>query len=195
MKKSSTLLHACCAPCSTTALERLCTEYTVHGFFYNPNIHPKNEWTKRANETTRLFAEYFVPITIQDGDLEKWLNTMEGLEKEPEGGKRCKKCFELRLTKTAHKAKKNNFDSFSTTLSVSPYKNSRDLFKIAQNISKHINIPFLEKNFEDEEGYKQSIELSKKFALYRQKYCGCMFSHSVRARRGTPVRNEGACTK
>lgn len=176
----SLLLHSCCGPCSSYVLEVLSKYFKVTVLYYNPNIEPLSEYQKRLSEQLRLIkeADFKNPVSFMDCEWEeeKFLAAAKGLEKEKEGGARCQKCFELRIEKTASLAKENGFDFFTTTLSVSPHKNAALLNKIGNELSLKYNIAYLFADFKKKEGYKRSIELSKKYELYRQNYCGCLFS-------------------
>ena len=177
------LLHSCCAPCSSYVLEYLSEYFLITILYYNPNISPISEYEKRLYEQKRLINELKVTNKINildcsyDNDL--YNKAIKGLEEEPERGKRCIKCYEMRLEKCAEIAKENNFDYFCTTLTVSPYKSSIILNQIGQNISQKYNIKYLFSDFKKREGYKRSIELSKKYNLYRQNYCGCIYSKNI----------------
>ncbi|MBD3355368.1 hypothetical protein GF361_05275 [Candidatus Woesearchaeota archaeon] len=167
------LLHTCCAPCSTHVIEELKKEYDITLFFYNPNVEPIQEYEKRLVEAERLAKELNIPIIVGDYDNIKWHNAVKDYESEPEGGKRCEICFRFNLQKTAKLAKEKNFDFFTTTLTVSPYKNNEVINRIGKDIDEE---RFLEKDFKKQNGYMHSIELSKKHNLYRQNYCGCLYS-------------------
>lgn len=175
------LLHSCCAPCSTYVLEYLSKYFSITVFFYNPNIHPREEYQKRLDEQKRLIAMFpaINKVNLIEAEYETavFFEEVEELENEPEGGKRCLKCFELRLKKTAQKAKELNFPYFATTLTVSPHKNARVINEIGQTISKNYSINFLYSDFKKKNGFKRSIALSQQYGLYRQNYCGCIFSN------------------
>ncbi len=177
-KKPKLLLHSCCAPCSSSVIERLLNYFDITILYYNPNIEPYEEYLKRKEEQIKFLKEINKNINFMDCDYENELfkELSKGLESVPEGGKRCYKCYNLRLEKTAMLAKKNNFEYFGTTLTVSPYKNSQVLNKIGEMISNNIGIKYLYSDFKKKDGYKKSIELSKKYDLYRQNYCGCIYS-------------------
>ena len=174
------LLHSCCAPCSSQVITLLTEYFDITILYYNPNIYPKDEYIKRKEEQIKLIneIEHKNEIDIIDCDYENniYENTIKGLENEPEGGKRCQQCFILRLEKTAQIAKKLNYNYFSTTLTVSPHKNSTIINNIGYELEKKYNIKWLPSDYKKEEGYKKSIELSKKYNLYRQDYCGCKYS-------------------
>ena len=174
------LLHSCCAPCSSQVITLLTEYFDITILYYNPNIYPKDEYIKRKEEQIKLIneIEHKNKTDIIDCDYENniYENTIKGLENEPEGGKRCQQCFILRLEKTAQIAKKLNYNYFSTTLTVSPHKNSTIINNIGYELEKKYNIKWLPSDYKKEEGYKKSIELSKKYNLYRQDYCGCKYS-------------------
>lgn len=180
------LLHSCCAPCSSAVLKKLSPYFNITIFYYNPNISPQKEYEKRKLEEINFLKKLnktkefnnISEIKFLDCDYDNniFFTSVKGLENELEGGKRCKVCYKLRLEETAKVAKLNKFDYFSTTLSVSPYKNSQLLNEIGKNLSEEYNINYLFSDFKKENGYKTSIELSKENNLYRQDYCGCMFS-------------------
>lgn len=174
------MLHSCCAPCSSYVLSYLNKYFKITVLYYNPNITDENEYKKRKAEQIRLISELPAenPIKIIDCDYEpdKFFEISKGLEDCPEGGERCFKCYELRLEKAAELAKKHNFDWFCTTLSISPLKNAQKINEIGNDLSKKYGVRFLPSDFKKKEGFKQSIELSKKYDLYRQNYCGCVYS-------------------
>ena len=176
-KRPKVLLHSCCGPCSSAVIERLNPHFELTIFYYNPNIEPLEEYLKRKEEQKRLLKE-LGNINFLDCDWEndKFKEMAKGLEDVKEGGIRCHKCYNLRLEKTAMEAKKLGFDYFATTLTVSPYKNSQVLNQIGKEISSMLDIKYLYSDFKKKEGYKRSIELSKKYNLYRQNYCGCIYS-------------------
>ena len=176
--KPSLLLHICCAPCSSGVLDRLIKHFNVTALFYNPNISEKEEYEKRKEEFLKFnkTAKYNISIIDCEHSPSDFLKISEGLEKEPEGGKRCEKCFELRLTKTAQIAKKYTFEYFTTTLSVSPYKNSTLLNNLGKNIGEKFGVKYLISDFKKKNGYLNSIINSEKYSLYRQDYCGCIYS-------------------
>lgn len=178
--KPKLLLHSCCGPCSSHVISFLSKYFKIDVLYYNPNIYPKEEYIKRKNEQIKLIniLKENCELNILDCDYEeeKYYECVKGLEKEQEGGKRCQKCFLLRLEKTAKLAKENKYDYFTTTLSVSPYKNSKILNEIGLELEKKYHTKWLPSDFKKENGYKKSIELSKKYNLYRQHYCGCIYS-------------------
>ncbi|MDD5731526.1 MAG: epoxyqueuosine reductase QueH [Patescibacteria group bacterium] len=171
------LLHTCCAPCSAFVLELL-KKYEVSVFYYNPNIDTKEEYERRKSECQRYCEKNKIPFIEMEYAPQEWELYIEGLESEPEGGSRCAKCFELRLAKTAEFAKKNDFNFFATTLSISPHKNSGVINEIGTKTAAKIDLTFLESDWKKEDGYKKSCEISKKEGFYRQNYCGCQYSKS-----------------
>lgn len=177
---SKLLLHACCAPCSSAVLERLSNIFEITIFYYNPNITDEGEYKKRIDEIDRLISlvNYKYPITLLPGNYEpeKFFEMARGLENEPERGKRCFKCYELRLEESARIADELGFDYFCTTLTLSSYKNSDWLNEIGQRLNNNYKTTYLYSDFKKRNGYKRSIELSNKFNLYRQDYCGCIYS-------------------
>ncbi len=185
-KTPTLLLHSCCAPCSSYVLEYLTNYFSITIFYYNPNISPKEEFEKRVIEQKRLLSELNVKnkISFIEGvyDSKRFFEMSRGLENLQEGGERCFKCYKLRLEETAKLAKEKSFDYFTTTLSVSPYKNAEKLNLIGDSLAKKYNIPYLYSDFKKRNGYKRSIELSKVYNLYRQDYCGCIFSKNARDR-------------
>lgn len=169
------LLHSCCAPCSSSVLERLISKIDVTVFYYNPCIMPKDEYTHRLSEQRRLCDILGVSLIEGQYDNEVYLDTVRGLENAPEGGSRCVECFYMRLYKTAIEAKNGGYDMFCTTLTVSPHKNAQLINDIGNKISGEVGIEFLPSDFKKKNGYLRSIELSKQYDLYRQEYCGCRF--------------------
>ena len=173
------LLHSCCGPCSSSVIERLRDFFDITVIYYNPNIEPKEEYEKRKSEQLRLLNELGIKFMDIDYLNNEYHEKVKGYENEPENGLRCPLCFELRLDKTASKAKENNFDYFGTTLTVSPHKNSKIINEIGFKLEEKYGVKFLLSDFKKEDGYKRSIELSKKYDLYRQDYCGCLYSKGV----------------
>ncbi|PWL88119.1 MAG: hypothetical protein DBY14_03650 [Escherichia coli] len=177
--KPSLLLHSCCAPCSSHCIDLLKDYFNVTVFYYNPNISAEDEYIKRKNEQIRFIKEFAgdsVSFFEGEHDSRVFFDAVKGFEKCKEGFERCFICYELRLFETAKKAKELGFDYFCTTLTVSPLKNSEKLNEIGQKVSEKIGVEFLPSDFKKAEGYKHSIELSKQYNLYRQNYCGCIFS-------------------
>lgn len=174
--KPKLLLQSCCAPCSTAVIERLKDYFDITILYYNPNIEPYEEYEKRKKEQIKIIEMYNLKYMDCDYDNELFHKMSLGLESEPERGVRCHKCYRLRLDYTAKKALDNNFEYFGTTLTVSPYKLSNVINEIGLDLESIYNIKFLVSDFKKENGYKKSIELSNKYGLYRQNYCGCIFS-------------------
>ena len=186
------LLHSCCAPCSSYCLEYLSKYFEITVFYYNPNITLEPEYRHRVEEQKRLIAALneegvSYPISVIEGDYEPalFLEAVKGLEREPEGGARCEKCFRLRLSKTAELAKELGTDYFTTTLTISPLKNAPLLNAIGEEMAGEVGIKWLPTDFKKKNGYKRSVELSAQYGLYRQDYCGCAFSKAEAAARMT----------
>ncbi len=172
--KKTLLLHSCCAPCSSYVITYLKDYFDITVLYYNPNIEPIEEYEKRKNEQIRLCNIFNIKVLDCDYDNDLFHETVKGLEDVKEGGARCFKCYELRLKKTASLAK--NYDYFGTTLTVSPFKNSNKLNEIGLNLEKEYHVKYLVSDFKKKEGYKKSILLSKEYNLYRQDFCGCIYS-------------------
>ncbi len=182
-------LHSCCAPCSSYVLEYLRSFFRITVFYYNPNITQEEEYRRRVSEQIRLIGEMnrepsgeAFPIEIVEGvyERERFLACVKGLEECREGGQRCQVCFELRLRETARLAKEAEADYFTTTLTISPLKNAAKINEIGQRLGKEFGIFFLPSDFKKKDGYKRSVELSAKYGLYRQDYCGCVYSKEQR---------------
>lgn len=178
------LLHSCCAPCSSYVLEYLSQHFEITVFYYNPNIFPESEYTKRILEQQTLIGEmetkYPVSFIAGHYDKDKFYDMAKGLEHVKEGGERCFKCYALRLEESARIAKEGGFDYYTTTLSISPLKNAEKLNQIGTEIAEKYGVQYLQSDFKKKNGYKRSIELSKEFGLYRQDYCGCVYSMQER---------------
>ena len=174
------LLHACCAPCSSAVLERIASYFEITIFYYNPNITEEEEYQKRVEELKRLISiikpKYKVSLLEGRYDPNDFWKIAKGLEEEPERGKRCYKCYELRLEETAKIAEELSFPLFATTLTLSPHKNATWLNEIGENLDKKYQTTYIYCDFKKKNGYKRSIELSKEYSLYRQDYCGCIYS-------------------
>lgn len=182
-------LHSCCAPCSSYVLEYLRKFFAITVFYYNPNITEQEEYVKRVAEQKRLIGEFnrqledgtiagAYPIEVIEGDYQRELffDSVKGLENCKEGGERCFVCYEMRLRETAKRAKELEADYFTTTLTISPLKNAAKLNEIGERLAQEYGVPFLPSDFKKKNGYKRSIELSKEYNLYRQDYCGCIYS-------------------
>ena len=174
------LLHVCCAPSSSYCLEYLSKYFDITVYFYNPNISIADEYNYRLSEEKRLVSlmPFEHPVKVVAGEYlpKDYFEYVKGLENEPEGGKRCEKCFRLRLESSARYAREHGFDYFTTTLTISPLKNAQWLNEIGQELEKEYQVKFLPSDFKKKNGYKRSVELSQKFDLYRQRFCGCVFS-------------------
>ena len=178
------LLHSCCAPCSSYVIEYLSDYFDISILYYNPNISPIDEYLKRKKEQIRLIksikTKNKLDIIDCDYDNDLYEEKIKGLENEPERGNRCTVCFNLRLDKTASMARELNYDFFATTLTVSPYKNSNLINEIGIKLQEKYNIKYLVSDFKKKNGYKRSIELSNKYNLYRQNFCGCKYSKKAK---------------
>lgn len=178
------LLHSCCAPCSSYVLEYLSKYFKITIFYYNPNISPYEEFQKRIEEQKRLIDSLPVLNKVEflegDYDNSRYEELIKGLEEEKEGGSRCHFCYRMRLEETARLAKEKGFDYFTTTLSISPYKNAKVLNEIGSLLQGEYQVPYLYADFKKKNGYKRSIELSRVYDLYRQDYCGCKYSKRIR---------------
>lgn len=180
------LLHSCCAPCSSHVIDTLSPYFDITILYYNPNIEPYEEYLKRKEEEIRFIKEYNnvnkLDIIDVDYDNDKFHAMARGLEEIPEGGARCVKCYYLRMEKTAEIASRDKYDYFATTLTVSPLKSSQKLNEIGEILSKKYDIKYLYSDFKKKNGYLHSIELAKEYNLYRQDYCGCIYSKAERER-------------
>lgn len=180
------LLHSCCAPCSSYCLEYLSDYFKITVFYYNPNIYPEDEYYKRVSEQKHFIERLPAknPISFIEGsyDTDRFFNITKGLEDCTEGGERCFLCYELRLRESAELAKKYQMDYFTTTLSISPLKNARKLNEIGDSLAREYGIRYLNSDFKKRNGYKRSVELSEQYGMYRQYYCGCVFSKNQRDR-------------
>lgn len=189
-KRPRLLLHACCAPCSSYVLEYLSRYFDITVLFYNPNISPTQEFEMRANEIQRLIQELPTehPISLVMGryDTAEFAAISKGREHLPEGGERCTECFRLRLKESAKVAKEGDYDYFTTTLSISPLKDAARLNEIGGQLATEFGVPYLFSDFKKREGYKRSIQLSAEYGLYRQDYCGCIYS-----KRDSEIRKQG----
>lgn len=178
--KPTLLLHSCCGPCSSYCIEALIKHFDITVLWHNPNIQPKSEYDLRLENQIKLIKEFEqqgkISLIEIPYDENQFFSKIKGLEKEKEGGKRCEECFKIRLEQAAEIAKEQNFDYFTTTLTVSPHKNAPLINEIGFLMAEKYNVKFLPSDFKKKNGYKRSIELSKQFDLYRQNYCGCIFS-------------------
>ncbi len=176
------LLHCCCAPCSSYVLEYLANYFRITVFYYNPNIAPREEYLLRVQELQRFVAAFPTkhPVTFMEGkyEPERFYETVRGLENEPEGGARCRKCFELRLGETARMACDINADYFTTTLSISPLKDSKILNEVGEQMAGIYGVKQLPSDFKKRGGYARSVEISREYDMYRQNFCGCVYSRA-----------------
>ena len=181
------LLHSCCAPCSSYVLEYLSRYFEITVLYYNPNIYPESEYSRRIVEQQRLIdelpAKHAISFAAGPYEKERFYEMARGLEHEKEGGERCMRCYELRLREAAELAVKGNYDYFTTTLSISPLKNAKKLNEIGVNIGGLYGVNYLVSDFKKKNGYKRSVELSKEHGLYRQDYCGCVYSYEESVQR------------
>lgn len=177
-------LHSCCAPCSSYVLEYLSRYFEITVFFYNPNISPSEEYEKRVEEIRRMIGEmeFVHPVKLVEGeyDPQVFFRMAKGMEHIPEGGERCFGCYRLRMEEAARLAKEGNYDYFTTTLSISPLKNAQKINEIGEELAEIYQVSHLPSDFKKKNGYKRSIELSGEYELYRQDYCGCVFSKRER---------------
>ena len=181
--RKTLLLHACCAPCSSYVLEYLSEYFDISVFYYNPNIAPYAEYEKRIFELKRLMKE--MPLSGKtafiDGkyEPERFVDITKGLETMEEGGERCFKCYRMRMEEAAKAALEKDFDYFTTTLSISPHKNAEKINEIGQELEQKYKVKYLCADFKKRDGYKRSIQLSREYGLYRQNYCGCIYSKAA----------------
>lgn len=182
--KKRLLLHSCCGPCSSYVIKTLTPYFDITILYYNPNIEPYDEYLKRKEEEMRFIKEFpnvnRLDFLDCDYDNEKFKELAKGLENEREGGARCIKCYYERLKKTAMLAKESDFDYFCTTLTVSPYKNSAKINELGAKLEEKYEVKYLYSDFKKKNGYKESIKLSEEYKLYRQDYCGCLYSKEER---------------
>lgn len=185
------LLHSCCAPCSSYVLEYLSEYFSITVFYYNPNIFPAEEYEKRVREQEafilRLPAKHRISFLEGPYEQERFYETAKGFEQEPEGGERCFRCYRLRMLEAAQMARAGGFDYFTTTLSISPLKDAVRLNEIGEKLSREYGVAYLNSDFKKRDGYKRSIELSREYGLYRQDYCGCVYSLWERKRGAVSV--------
>ena len=180
--KPTLLLHACCGPCSSYVVEYLSNFFDITIYYYNPNTYPLKEYERRLDELKSFINKFNNKIKVKEDlyNSDEFYQAIRGLEKLGEKSKRCYNCYKLRLEKTCKYAKENNFDYFTTTLSISPYKNAEWLNEIGKNLESLYDIKYLYSDFKKKNGYKRSLELSKEYKLYRQEYCGCVYSMEER---------------
>lgn len=175
-QKSKLLLHICCAPCSTCVVELLKRDYELTGYFYNPNIHPKEEYLKREQEMKRYAREIGLELVCAEYDDDKWFSLTSGMEDLPEGGERCLLCYKMRLESAAAYAQEHGHTFLATTLSISPHKNAAKINEAGYAIAHQRQLNWYAADFKKQGGFEKSIRMSKEAGLYRQSYCGCIFS-------------------
>lgn len=174
--KSKLLLHSCCAPCSIYVLDQLAHDYDLTIFFYDPNIHPRKEYLLRRDEMKNYAKKVGVYFVEGEYESKKWFDRAKGMEAEPERGKRCDMCFDMRLSKTAAKAKAEKYDMFATVLSISPHKDYQKISMIGNKLADQLGIDFLDRDWKKKDGFKIGSKMSKEEGFYRQDYCGCIYS-------------------
>ena len=170
------MLHACCAPCMTHPYQTLFETFDVICYFYNPNIHPRKEYDAREEEIRGLAGRWNAPLIVGSNDLDEWMAAIRGHEDDEEGGERCAICYRFRLQKTAEMAKQEGCGFFTTTLSISPHKKADVINAIGREIAEAEGLTFYEADFKKKNGFRISSEISREEGLYRQNYCGCVFS-------------------
>jgi hypothetical protein len=183
------LLHICCAPCSTHVIEVLRPQFRVSGFFYNPNIFPPRERTRRLEEARRLCRRLNVPFFEGPPDDRMWNRRMRGRQQDREGGPSCSVCFWIRLWRTAQEARRRDREYFATTLTISPHKNAAAVHRMGRKAARRSGVRFYARDFKKEDGFRRSCRLSERYHLYRQDYCGCLYS--LRERRGLRTAGNG----
>lgn len=185
--KENLLLHVCCAPCGVFPITLLQDTFSLILIFYGPNIHPKEEYIRRLDSVRQISKRLIVPLVELEYDADNWRGLMKGLGDEPEGGKRCSRCYEMRLSRTARFAKENGYKYFTATLTLSPHKPAHVINPIGESIAKKHGLVFLAEDFKKKDGFKKSCELSKEYGLYRQTYCGCEYSKRESGNRGIGI--------
>lgn len=180
--KPKLLLHACCGPCSSYVIEYLSKYFDITIYYYNPNTYPESEYVRRLDELNKFVTNFNSTVNVIEEEYipKEFYNAIRGLEHLGEKSERCYKCYELRMNKSAKYAKENSYDYFTTTLSISPYKNAKWINEIGKKLEQEIGIKYLYSDFKKKNGYKRSIELSKEYKMYRQEYCGCVYSKEER---------------
>lgn len=177
--KPKLLLHTCCAPCAGYVVQLLQKDYDITGYFYNPNIHPEAEYQKRFEEEKKYFNRLGLELIEGPYDMEDWFELTKGHEHDLERGERCWLCYRMRLEHVGRFARENGFDSFTTTLSLSPHKDANKINQIGQELAESLGIKFFEADFKKDNGFKKSLEISHAEGFYRQNYCGCVFSQKA----------------
>jgi len=174
--KSKLLLHSCCAPCSIYVLKKLSQDWEITIYFYDPNIHPRVEYNKRRDEIKSYAEKLNIEFIEGDYDTPTWIAKTKDLENEPEKGKRCDVCFDIRLGETARKAAQENYQAFATVLSMSPHKDAKKISVIGRSLAKKFKIDFVDRDWKKNDGFKIANKLSAREGFYRQDYCGCIYS-------------------
>lgn len=182
--KPPLLLHTCCAPCSTSVIERLEDRFDIRSYWFNPNIHPRAEYDRRLEENRRYARALEMPFEVQETRVKHWFERMKGVERAPEGGERCVRCYEMRLEWTAEEAARQKIPYVASVMSVSPFKVSREINRIGTALGEELGFTFVDEDFKKRDGFKRSLALSDALGLYRQDYCGCVFQmQEIRERR------------
>lgn len=181
--KPKLLLHICCAPCSTHVVDELRVDFDIMGYFYNPNIHPESEYRHREEEMKRYAKQIGVDLICAEYDDSRWFEIVKGMESVPEGGERCFLCYRIRTEKAAQYAKKHGYQVITTTLSISPHKNAEKINEIGLELAELYGLQWYEADFKKRGGFDKSIRMSKEARLYRQSYCGCIYSQRETAGR------------
>lgn len=176
MVKDKLVLHACCAPCAGHVIERLEQDYNLIIYFFNPNIYPEEEYLRRRDELKNYCLKFSIPFIEGSYRYQEWDDHIKGLEQEPEKGRRCDQCFRFRLEETALYAVSQNYQCFTTTLTISPHKLSTRILEIGKEIAARHQVHFLPENFKKKQGYQLTTEIAKREGFYRQTYCGCYYS-------------------
>lgn len=176
MPNTPIILHACCATCSGYVIEQLLPKFQPLIYFFNPNIHPQEEYLKRRNELSQYALKVNLPFFEEEYLPERWFTQVKGMEQEPERGLRCRICFKQRLEQTADFAKKQGIAYFTTTLTVSPHKKSGDIIDLGNKIAEETDLVFYAQDFKKQNGYKKTVAIAEKEGFYRQNYCGCIYS-------------------
>ena len=193
-KTPTLLMHSCCAPCSSYVLEYLSRYFRITVLYYNPNIYPEEEYWKRVREQERFIgllpAKHKISFLEGNYEKERFYETVKGMEKIPEGGERCFACYRLRLSEAIKEAEKGGFDYVTTTLTISPMKNAQKLNEIGEELCRDTKVAWLPSDFKKKNGYKRSTELSKEYGMYRQDYCGCVFSMREREEQKARIEQE-----
>ncbi|MBN2644003.1 MAG: epoxyqueuosine reductase QueH [Desulfuromonadaceae bacterium] len=192
--KARLLLHACCAPCSSSVVEQLQRQFDITILFDNANIHPRREYEQRRDELQRWCRDLDIALQVPAYEPALWLAAVHGLERQPEKGRRCTRCYRLRLERTAQQAARQGFDVFTTVLSISPHKRADKINRLGAAIARRYGLVFFAANFKKGGGFQRSLELSRRYGFYRQNYCGCTFSRQQSAARRAAREKAGSPT-